>query len=87
MADEYREIRPFSDQEVPSILKELGRDQSFHEILYKLSNGELNVRQISKKFSEIFSNVYSIKAFQSILAPFVEQIVEKTTSNFSFSGI
>ena len=86
MADEYREIRPFSDQEVPSILKELGRDQSFHEILYKLSNGELNVRQISEKFSEIFSNVYSIKAFQSILAPFVEQIVEKTTSNFSFSG-
>ena len=86
MTDEYREIRPFSDQELPSILKELGEDQSFHEILCKLSNRELNVRQISKKFSEIFSNVNSIKAFQSILAPFVEQIVEKTTSNFSFSG-
>ena len=90
---DFKDISPYSDQEVNKQVKNLLDNKSFFKqlakflfpTLSKLLPGLTDIF-IKSKFKSSFQSVNSIKEFQSSLAPYVRTMIDKTTDGFTFSG-
>jgi len=90
---DFRDIGPYSDQEVSAQVKNLINNKAFFKQLAKFlfpTLSKLLPRAIESfirvKFKSSFQSVSSIKEFQLSLAPYVKTMIDKTTDGFSFSG-
>ena len=89
----FKDISPYSDQEVNAQIKNLINNQLFFKQLAKflfpasskLLPGLIEIF-IKGKFKSSFQSASTIKEFQSSLAPYVERMIDKTTDGFTFSG-
>lgn len=90
----YEEIRPFEDSEVSEVLKRVMHDDEFVDAIAMFKFGSLPffLKRISRLFVGMyikrkFKNIKSIDAFQQLVRPLVEDMVQKTTAGFTISGI
>ena len=89
----FKDISPYSDQEVNGQIKNLLNNKLFFKqlakllfpIASKLFSGLVEI-YIKAKFRSSFQSVNSIKEFQSSLAPYVKKLISRTTDGFTFSG-
>ena len=90
---DFKDISPYSDQEVNKQIKNLLENKSFFEQLAKFvfpTTSKLLPGLVEKfiraKFRSSFQYVSSIKEFQSSLAPYVKKLISRTSDGFTFSG-
>lgn len=89
----FKDISPYSDQEVNAQIKNLINNQLFFKQLAKflfpasskLLPGLIEIF-IKGKFKSSFQSASTIKEFQSSLAPYVKRMIDKTTDGFTYSG-
>ncbi len=89
----FKDISPYSDQEVNGQIENLLNNILFFKqlakllfpISSKLFPGLVEI-YIKAKFRSSFQSVNSIKEFQSSLAPYVKKLISRTTDGFTFSG-
>ena len=94
LKNNFEAISPYSDEQVPDVIKSLKKDKDFHSSisteLFPLVS-RLFPRLGSFLFNQIFVKSFgestTIEEFQNSLAPFVKKMVDKTTSGFTYSGI
>ena len=94
LKNNFEAISPYSDEQVPDVIKSLKKDKDFHSSisteLFPLVS-RLFPRLGSFLFKQIFVKSFgestTIEEFQNSLAPFVKKMVDKTTSGFTYSGI
>ncbi len=79
----FNSIRPYRDQEIHSVFKKLLAEDSFKQILgYIFPHLEI------KQLENILMSLKSIKEFQrTIVYPYVNSIVEKTSKGITFDGL
>jgi len=90
---DFRDISPYSDQEVNTQIKKLINNKFFFQqlakflfpISSKLFPGFLEIF-IRGRFKNSFQFADTVKEFQSSLAPYVKKMIDKTTDGFTFSG-
>ena len=90
---DFRDISPYSDQEVNAQIKNLINNKLFFKqlakflfpISSKLLPGFFEIF-IRGKFKNSFQSANTVKEFQSSLAPYVKKMIDKTTDGFTFSG-
>ena len=90
---DFTEISSYSDDEVAHQIERLESNNEFHEYIADLIFprtskffSKLYRIYIRKKFSKIFSGCTTVNQFQDRMAPLVEDMIEKTTDGFSYSG-
>ena len=91
---DFSDISSYSDNQVPSKIKELESNLEFFNYLSNLFFPKVNkfiprVAQffVKKKFIKMFSHCKTIEEFQTSLAPLVQKMILNTTDGFTFSGI
>ena len=90
---DFKDISPYSDQEVNEQIQKLISNRIFFKKLAllifpfssKLLPGIIE-SFIRRKFKNSFQSVNSIKEFQASLAPYVKAMIDRTTDGFTFSG-
>ena len=90
---DFRDISPYSDQEVNVQIKNLINNKLFFKqlakflfpISSKLLPGLFEIF-IRGRFKNSFQSADTVKEFQSNLAPYVKKMIDKTTDGFTFSG-
>ncbi len=90
---DFRDISPYSDQEVNAQIKNLINNKLFFKqlakflfpISSKLLPGLFEIF-IRGRFKNSFQSADTVKEFQSSLAPYVKKMIDKTTDGFTFSG-
>ena len=90
---DFRDISPYSDQEVNAQIKNLINNKFFFKqlakflfpISSKLLPGLFEIF-IRGRFKNSFQSADTVKDFQSSLAPYVKKMIDKTTDGFTFSG-
>ena len=90
---DFRDISPYSDQEVNVQIKNLINNKLFFKqlakflfpISSKLLPGLFEIF-IRGRFKNSFQSADTVKEFQSSLAPYVKKMIDKTTDGFTFSG-
>jgi len=90
---DFKDISPYSDQEVNEQIKNLLNNKFFFKqlakLLFPISSqllpGLVEIF-IRVKFRNSFESVNSIREFQSSLAPYVKTMISRTTDGFTFSG-
>ena len=92
--DNFGSISPYSDDEVEEVIESLIGDKIFHQVISSqiypsLLNLFPNLSSIlfKRSFKKSFGRCRSIKDFQDNLAPYVGQMIEKTTDDFTYSGV
>ena len=93
LEENFDSISPYKDEEVSDVIKSLTYDKRFHDLIsaqiypsiFKIIPG-LSSFLFRKTFIKSFGNSKSIKQFQNNLAPFVEEMIKRTTDGFSYSG-
>ncbi len=92
--DNFASISPYSDEEVEGIIESLIEDKIFHQVIsYHIYPSLLSLFPslssifFKRQFKKIFGKCKSIKDFQENLAPYVGQMIKKTTDGFTYSGI
>tara|TARA_Y100000748_G_scaffold164081_1_gene137277 strand:- start:202 stop:1338 length:1137 start_codon:yes stop_codon:yes gene_type:complete len=90
---DFRDISPYSDQEVNEQIQKLITNRIFFKklalLIFPLSSKLLPgiiESFIRRKFKNSFQSVNSIKEFQASLAPYVQAMIDRTTDGFTFSG-
>lgn len=82
-AIDYSKIAPYKDEDVPMVISRLKESPSFLQVL-SLRGQNTEYQEWLDKLDE----VKTILDFQSKIAhPYVKQLIEKTTSTISFSGL
>ena len=91
---EFDEIRPYRDDEVPAVLRRLGRDPSLLRDLSRFAAPALARwapplarALIGKKLRGAFDKIESVDAFQNALAVVFQQMIDSTTDGVTVSGI
>ena len=90
---DFRDISPYRDLEVNSQIQNLINNKLFFKQLAqflfpvssKIFSGLIEIF-IKAKFKASFQSVNSIKEFQLSLAPYVKEMISRTTKGFTFSG-
>ena len=92
--DNFDSISPYSDDEVEEVIESLIGDKIFHQVISSqiyspLLNLFSNLSSIlfKRNFIKSFGRCKSIKDFQDNLAPYVGQMIERTTDGFTYSGV
>ena len=93
LEENFDSISPYKDEEVSDVIKSLTYDKRFHDLIsaqiypsiFKIIPG-LSSFLFRKTFIKSFGNSKSIEQFQNNLAPFVEEMIKRTTDGFSYSG-
>ncbi|MBP5556480.1 MAG: acyltransferase [Bacteroidales bacterium] len=82
MEQNFDEIRPYTDAEIPAAAQRVADSPYLPAIVNYLFPG----REVGE-FQQIFRNLHSIHDFQDIVMyPAIRSIIEKTSSGFSTSG-
>ena len=89
----FDSISPYSDEEVADVIESLIEDKVFHQVISRqiypsLLNLIPNFSSIlfKRNFKKSFGRCNCIRDFQDNLAPYVGQMIEKTTDGFTYSG-
>ncbi len=90
---DFRDISPYRDLEVNGKIQNLINNKLFFKQLAqflfpvssKIFSGLIEIF-IKAKFKASFQSVNSIKEFQLSLAPYVKEMISRTTEGFTFSG-
>ena len=92
--DNFGSISPYSDEEVEDVIESLIADKKFHRVISPqiyppLLNlfPSLSSVLFKRNFKKSFGRCKSIKDFQDNLAPYVGQMIERTTDGFTYSGV
>jgi len=93
LEENFDSISPYADEEVSDVMRSLINDKKFHDSIsaqiypsiFKIIPG-LSSFLFRKTFTKSFGNSKSIEQFQNNLAPFVEEMIKRTTDGFSYSG-
>ena len=92
--DNFGSLSPYSDDEVEEVIESLIGDKIFHQVISSqiypsLLNLFPNLSSIlfKRNFKKSFGRCKSIKDFQDTLAPYVGQMIERTTDGFTYSGV
>ena len=87
-------IEPYIDSQVSDVIQSLLKDKDFHKAISshfypKLNNIAPFLTQFifQKTFSRHFRSSSTIDEFQQSLAPFVKEMIDKTTKGFTYSGL
>lgn len=93
-ADQFADIRPYNDDEVREVLDRVIADDEFIAAVAHLQFAKLPSqfdfiikRAIRLYFKWRTRNINTVWDFQMLVRPFVEQMIQRTTAGFSFSGI
>ena len=91
--ENYTEISPYSDDEVPGIIRRLKNNQVFLSKFSQFSSPiissifpRLGNVLFKLKFSRFFGDSQSIEDFQKNIDPFFSQMINTTTDGFSITG-
>ena len=91
---DFSDISSYSDNQVPSKIKELESNLEFFNYLSNLFFPKVNKFIprgaqffVKRKFIKMFSHCKTIEEFQTSLAPLVQKMILNTTDGFTFSGI
>ncbi len=90
----FGSISPYLDEEVADVIESLIEDKVFHQVIsHQIYPSLLNLIPsfssilFKRNFKKSFGRSKSIKDFQDNLAPYVGQMIEKTTDGFTYSGV
>lgn len=91
---EFEEIRPYRDDEVPAVLRRLGRDPSLLRDLSRFAAPSLNRwapplarALVGRKLRRAFDGIETVDSFQSALAVVFQRMIDDTTDGFTVSGM
>ena len=92
--DPYADIRPYQDAEVAAVLERLGRSRPLHQALVQYRFGSLPVFMqgwlaalLGAQMRRHFAPVTTVNAFQDWLERWVVNLVRKTTSEVTITGL
>ena len=92
--EEIYNIHHYQDNEVNEVITSLLKDEELLSLLSSLKPGIqkylpsfLSTKIIRSFLASIFKDSDSIASFQGALAPLVEEMIERTTSEFTISGL
>jgi len=91
---EFEEIRPYSDDEVPAVLRRLGHDPSLLRDLSRFAAPSLSRwapplarAAVGRKLRRAFERIETVDSFQSALAVVFQRMIDDTTDGFTVSGM
>ncbi len=92
--EEFEDIRPYRDEEVPAVVQRLVDDRDFVAFLGRYDSPRLSrlvpwlVEPIARRrLKGVLGNVTSIASFQHLVADYVRRIIDTTMTSFTFEGI
>lgn len=92
--DQFQDIRPYKDDEVRPVLDSLLADNGFISSVGGFSRPRLYkalpfmVRYLTrKKLSRELKDVHDIAGMQTVIARYMDEMIEKTTSSLTHSGL
>lgn len=81
--EEFKEVRPFNDSEMPKAIEELIDNKNFEGLIPHLSLGNKDAN-----IKEALGQVKTVEEFQmNLVYPFLKHIIKETTDGFSSSGV
>ena len=92
--DPYKDIRPYHDEEIRPVLDSLLTDRDFirsiasfsYPTLFRWLPSLLTVF-IRRRLTAQLKNVNSVKSIQDVIAGYMDQMIERTTSRLTNSGL
>ncbi len=92
--DQFQDIRPYHDEEVRPVIDALLTNAEFIGSIAKFALPKLSrflpaaARFLThRKLSAQLKDVHTVKAMQGVIALYMDQMIEKTTSKLTHSGI
>ena len=92
--EQFDDIRPYSDQEVRPILDRLLQDQQLLSALVHFSYPSLAMslggflRPLTRfLLQRKLSGVSDVRGLQHVIAPYIERVIKKTTSDVTWTGL
>jgi 1-acyl-sn-glycerol-3-phosphate acyltransferase len=92
--DQFHDIRPYHDDEVRGVLDSLLRDEGFIRSIAAFSFPRLHrllpkaLQHITRlKLTRQLKNVHDVASMQSVIAFYMDDMIEKTTSGLTHSGL
>ncbi len=84
VSNEFDEIRPYTDEEVPQIMIKLLADPVFLRVIQRLFVDETKIQEIR----EAMSQTQNVESFQlKFMVPFLENIISSSTTGLTVSGL
>ena len=84
VSNEYDEIRPYRDEEVPEVMARLLADPVFERVLNNLFVNEAKIHEIR----EAMLQTRDVEAFQRrFMVPFLENILKSSTQGLTIGGL
>ena len=91
--DKFNSIRPYNDEEVNNVLIDLSNNRRFLKMLFTTGKFDhvrylpFSRKILSYLLKRRIKNIDSIKKYQNIFEDVVEDVVKKSITNFTVSGI
>ncbi len=90
----FDDIRPFRDHEVPAVVERLQHSEALIHLLIQLQFPIVSryidkplVPLIRRRMARVLREVKSVTDFQQLMVHFVDHIVEKSMTGFTWSGL
>ena len=90
----FDDIRPFTDDEVPAVIERLQNSDALIHILIQLQYPIVSryidkplVPLVRRRMARVLRNVKTIADFQQLMFQFVTHVIEKSITEFTWSGL
>lgn len=90
---QFNAIRPYNDDEVPTVIKRLSKDEEFINIILEFrfphlahTFGWLLKPFVAYKLKKYLSKIHSVRDLQLIAADYVEHSISESINHFEYSG-
>ena len=90
----FDDIRPFRDHEVPAVIERLQHSEALIHILIQLQFPIVSryidkplVPLMRRRMARVLRNVKTVADFQQLMMHFVDHVVEKSMTDFTWSGL
>ncbi len=90
----FDDIRPFRDHEVPAVIERLQHSEALLHILIQLQFPIVSryidkplVPLMRRRMARVLRNVKTVADFQQLMMHFVDHVVEKSMTDFTWSGL
>ncbi len=91
---QFADIRPYDDSEVPSVIQSLLADKEFLQAVARLKLGRwykvfslIAVPLVREVLRRQLNTVTTIRDFQGIIKQYMDELVDRTVSGFTVSGL
>lgn len=92
--DDFEDIRPFRDNEVPGVIGRLSQDREFLDFLGRYDSPRLAALMpplvrgfAARRVLTLLGDVSSVRDFQLVVERYARKIITETMTEFSFDGI